>query len=277
MTAPIIDFHVHTIYYEQYNSSAIEWLKNNHGEEKWDKIFSLYQDPVQFCNYLQECGIDYAVILAELSPAATGICSNEYVLKFCEGQPALIPFASINPFFSVDMGSELLRLVDKGFRGLKMYPTYQHFYPNDNALYPLYAQAERLQIPVMFHTGSSVFTGARLKYGDPLYFDDVAVDFPELKIILVHSGRGFWYDRAFFLSRLHKNVFLEVAGLPPQKLLRYFPELERIADKVLFGSDWPGLPDLKNNIKSIRELSISEEAKEKILGGNAAKLLKIDF
>lgn len=277
MTAPVIDFHVHTIYYEQYNSSAIEWLKNNHGEEKWDKIFSLYQDPVQFCNYLQECGIDYAVILAELSPAATGICSNEYVLKFCEGQSTLIPFASINPFFSVDMGSELLRLVDKGFRGLKMYPTYQHFYPNDNALYPLYAQAERLQIPVMFHTGSSVFTGARLKYGDPLYFDDVAVDFPELKIILVHSGRGFWYDRAFFLSRLHKNVYMEVAGLPPQKLLRYFPELERIADKVLFGSDWPGLPDLKNNIKSIRELSISEEAKEKILGGNAAKLLSIGF
>ncbi|NLX91220.1 MAG: amidohydrolase [Firmicutes bacterium] len=277
MTAPIIDFHVHTVYYEQYNSSAIEWIKNNHGEEKWDKIFSLYQDPAHFCTYLQECGIDYAVILAELSPAATGICSNEYVLKFCQGHSSLIPFASINPFFSVDMGSELLRLIDKGFRGLKMYPTYQHFYPNDNTLYPLYAQAERLQIPVMFHTGSSVFRGARLKYGDPLFFDDVAVDFPELNIILVHGGRGFWYDRAFFLSRLHNNVYLEVAGLPPQKLLSYFPELERIADKVLFGSDWPGLSDLKNNIKAIRELSISEEAKEKILGGNAAKLLKIDF
>jgi len=277
MTAPIIDFHVHTVYYEQYNSSAIEWIKNNHGEEKWDKIFSLYQDPAHFCTYLQECGIDYAVILAELSPAATGICSNEYVLKFCQGHSSLIPFASINPFFSVDMGSELLRLIDKGFRGLKMYPTYQHFYPNDNTLYPLYVQAERLQIPVMFHTGSSVFRGARLKYGDPLFFDDVAVDFPELNIILVHGGRGFWYDRAFFLSRLHNNVYLEVAGLPPQKLLSYFPELERIADKVLFGSDWPGLSDLKNNIKAIRELSISEEAKEKILGGNAAKLLKIDF
>ena len=128
----------------------------------------------------------------------------------------------------------------------------------------------------MFHTGSSVFKNARLKYGDPLYFDDVAIDFPELNIVLVHGGRGFWYDKAFFLSRLHKNVYLEVAGLPPQKLPEYFPELEKIADKVIFGSDFPGLPTgFKENIELIRNLPLSTEAKDKILGGNAARLLKL--
>ncbi len=275
MFTPVIDFHIHTVYYEQFNSSIIEWIKSIHGEDKWNKLLSLYQDPGLFCEYLQQCGIDYGVVLAELTPAVTGICSNEHILNFCSGRPSLIPFASINPSLTVDMSSELSRLVEMGFRGLKMYPTYQHFYPNDNTLYPLYARAEKLQIPVMFHTGSSVFKGTRLKYGDPLYFDDVAVDFPELTIVLVHGGRGFWYDRAFFLSRLHENVYMEIAGLPPKKLMDYFPELEKISGKVLFGSDWPGLPDLEKNIEEIRHLPLSKEAKEKILGGNAAKLLKI--
>ncbi len=276
MAAPVIDFHLHTVFYEQYNESYREWIKTMHGEEKWQRVICRYQDPDLFCEYLQQCGIDYGVVMAELTPAVTGICSNEYVLEFCRGRKSLIPFASINPALSVDMAQELSRLVELGFRGLKMYPTYQHFYPNESSLYPLYARAEKLQIPVMFHTGSSVFRRAKIKYGEPLYLDDVAVDFPGMTIILVHGGRGFWYDQAAFLSRLHANVYLEVAGLPAHKLMTYFPELEKLADKVLFGSDWPGVPDLAKNVETIRNLPLSREAIEKILGGNAAKLLQIE-
>jgi uncharacterized protein len=197
------------------------------------------------------------------------------VLGFCAGRDALIPFASINPYLTVNTGRELRRLVGEGFRGVKLYPTYQHFYPSDRTLYPLYAVAEELRVPLMFHTGSSVFKGAKLKYGDPLFLDEVAVDFPGLRIILVHSGRGFWYERAFLLTRLHENVYMEVAGLPPQKLLDYFPELERVAGKVLFGSDWPGILDLRGNIEAIRQLALTDQAKTAILGGNAAKLLDL--
>lgn len=277
METPVIDFHIHTIYYEQYRDSYLEWIKKMHGVDKWNSLISLYKDPERFSEFLSQCGIDYGVVMAELTPAVTGICTNEYVLDFCKGQEKLIPFASINPFMTVNISAELSRLVEMGFRGLKLYPTYQHFYPNDSSLYPLYATAEKLQIPIMFHTGSSVFKGSRLKYGDPLFHDDVAVDFPELKIILVHGGRGFWYKDAFFLSRIHENVFLEVAGLPAHKLMDYFPELDKIANKVLFGSDWPGLPDLKKNIEAIRQLPLSEDAIGKILGGNAAKLLNIEI
>jgi predicted TIM-barrel fold metal-dependent hydrolase len=123
--------------------------------------------------------------------------------------------------------------------------------------------------------GSSVFAGSRLKYADPLYLDDVAVDFPELVLIQSHSGRPFWYETASALARLHANVFMEVAGLPPQKLLTYFPELERLADKVIYGSDWPGVPTIRENIQAIRELPIAEDAKRKILGENAVGLLGI--
>ena len=68
---------------------------------------------------------------------------------------------------------------------------------------------------------------------------------------------------------------MEIAGLPPQRLLHYLPDLERVADKVLFGSDWPSVPAIKKNIETIRGLPLSDKAKEQILGGNAMRVLKL--
>ncbi len=126
---------------------------------------------------------------------------------------------------------------------------------------------------MLVHTGSSVLRDARIKYGDPLHLDDVAVDFPRLTIVMARGGRGFWYDRAFFLARIHERVFLEISGLPPSKLLEYFPELERIADKVVFGSDWPDVTDVGANVKAVGELPLADDTKTRILGGNAARIL----
>ena len=272
-STPVIDFHVHLADYEWFSQSTLEWLQTLN-PIPFEEIRETYKDPQTFVAFLKECGVDYAVILAELSPITTGIATNEQVEEFCQGYPSLIPFACINPYLENNLPQRLEELVVKrGFRGLKLYPTYQYFYPNDNQLYPLYAAAQELRIPLMFHTGSSVFKGARLKYGDPLFFDDLAVDFPDLNILMVHSGRGFWYDRAFFLARLHPNLYMEIAGLPPSRLLTYFPEFERNADKIVFASDWPGTPDLKKNIQQIRDLPIAPSAVEKILGGNAARIL----
>jgi predicted TIM-barrel fold metal-dependent hydrolase len=233
-------------------------------------------DPAALVDLMHESGVDYGVILAELSPITTGITTNERVAEFCQGRKELIPFGNLNPFFSPHLGEELERCVsDLGMKGIKLYPTYQQFYPNDSALYPLYAKAQEFKIPVMVHTGSSLFRGSRIKYGDPILLDDVAVDFPGLILIQVHSGRGFWYDSAFFLAQLHSNMYMEISGLPPQNLLKYFPDLEKNADKVLFGSDWPGVPGISRNIAAIRSLPIQEQAKKKILGENAARILQI--
>lgn len=278
MTTPVIDFHIHPVYYETYCSSTEEWIRSVHGKTpaQWQDFVENYSRPENFACLLRENGVDYGVILAELSPATTGICSNELVARFCLDHECLIPFASVNPYLMTRPKEELSRLArDCGIRGLKLYPTYNFFYPNDRMLYPVYEKAQELQIPVMVHTGSSVFKGSRLKYGDPLFLDDVAVDFPDLTVLMVHSGRGFWYESAFFLARLHQNLYMEVAGLPPQKLLEYFPELERNADKIVFGSDWPGVTSIKENIETIRSLPLQQPTKEKILGGNAARILKI--
>lgn len=271
----VIDFHIHAGLYHDLHPWVIEWMKTQIDDP--EAFVSKVLTPEGIVKFLRENGVDYAVALAELSPITTGVLDNERVAELCQGVDCLIPFCNINPFMVADLAGELERYVSTmGFRGLKLYPTYQHFYANDSRLYPLYAKAQELGIPVMVHTGSSIFRGARLKYGDPLFLDDVAVDFPDLTLLMVHSGRGFWYDRAYFLAKLHTNLYMEISGLPPKNLLDYFPELERVADKVIFGSDWPGMPYIGSNIEAIRKLPLSEETKGKILGGNAARILGIN-
>jgi len=270
---PIVDFHVHVSRPGDYHPWVLEWMRSLRPDLTLEHFRDL-MTPQGLLTVLNECGVDYAVILPDMNPKTVGTITNEFVAEFCQGQDRLIPFASVNPHLVNSPKEELRRCLDHlGMRGLKLTPTYAHYYPNDAALYPMYALAEKRGIPVMFHTGTSVFRGSKMKFGDPLLLDDLAVDFPDLTLVQVHSGRGFWYDKAAFLARLHPNMYMEIAGLPPKKLLTYFPEFERLADKVLFGSDWPGLPSLKQNIAEIRELPIADDAKAKVLGGNAARIL----
>lgn len=274
-TNMIIDFHVHTAYYDTRTQSHRDLLHKAWGD-RLDWMLQTYSTPEAFVELMDEAGINAAVILAERAPVVSGIASNEDVAEFCSFSPRLIPFASIDPHASDNPADELEYLVIRmGFKGLKLYPTYQLFYPNEAKIYPLYAKAQELDIPVLFHTGSSVFKGSRLKYGDPIYIDDVAIDFPKLMLLQAHCGRPFWYEKALALSQLHENVYMEISGLPPQNLLFNFPKLERVAHKVIYGSDWPGVPTIKENIVAIQGLEISDQAKQMILGGNAARLLKL--
>lgn len=274
---PRIDFHVHLGVYTFHHTWVTEWMKSSI-PEGYEEYIQRYNDPGAFEEFLIAEGVDYTCVLAELSYITTGICTNDQVRDFCRARPRLIPFCNVNPHISTRPGEELRRLVeDEGFRGLKLYPTYQHYYLNDPRIYPLYRVAEDLGIPVLIHIGSSVFRGSRLKFGDPLQLDDVANDFPELKIVMAHSGRGFWYDQAFFLSKLHANVYMEISGLPPSKLLNYFPEFGRNVNKIIFGSDWPGMPNIKLNMDAVASIpTLPPGGAEKILGGNAAKLLGLE-
>ncbi|EFK09369.1 amidohydrolase family protein [delta proteobacterium NaphS2] len=270
---PVIDFHIHVTLPKEYAPWFLEWLRPILEGDPAKELRRVLQTPQAMLEYLDDQGIDYAVCLAETNPLVTGVSTNERVAEFCSYSPRLIPFANINPYIVADLASELERCVEMGHRGLKLYPSYQHFYPNNHRLYPLYAKAQDMKIPVMFHTGTSTFPGARIKYSDPLVLDDVAVDFPELTLIMAHSGRGFWYDRAFSLARMHAHIYLEITGLPPKKLPLYFPDLEKLADKVIFGSDWPAVTNIAGNIAAIRSLPFADETKEKILGLNAAQVL----
>ena len=228
-----------------------------------------------YCRVLAESGVDYAVCLADNAPAVTGVAPNDFVAAFCAGRPSLIPFCSLNPYLDADLPRQLRRLVtEEGFCGLKLTPTYSFFRPDQHQLYACLAVAEELQVPVLAHTGSSIFSGARMDYGDPLVHDDVARDLPGLTLVMAHGGRGFWYDTAADLVERFPNLYIDLAGLPPQNLLRFFPSLEAIAHKLVFGTDWPGIPSQAHNIAAIRSFPLSETAKAGILGGNAARILR---
>jgi predicted TIM-barrel fold metal-dependent hydrolase len=273
---PVVDFHLHAYDFPLSGPPSFFAFLDREIGRPFEELAREHATTESYLAVLDGAGVDVGVVLAEVAPITSGLCSNERVAALCRGTGRLVPFGSINPLMTARADVELERIVrELGIRGLKLYPTYQYFYPNDALLYPLYAKAQELRIPIMWHTGSSVFKGSRLKYGDPLYLDDVAVDFPDLTIIVTHSGRPFWYDRAAALARFHEHVYMEIAGLPPRRLMTYFPELERLAPKVIYGSDWPGVPTMRENVEAIRALPLSEAARTAILGGNAARILAL--
>jgi uncharacterized protein len=100
------------------------------------------------------------------------------------------------------------------------------------------------------------------------------VDFPELVIVIAHGGRPLWMEQAFFLVRRFPNVFMDVSSIPPKAILKYVPRLEEVADKVIYGSDWPspGVKSMAANVRDFRALGLPAEAREKILEANSRKV-----
>jgi predicted TIM-barrel fold metal-dependent hydrolase len=207
---------------------------------------------------------------------------NEEVLAAGAAHPdVLIPFISIDPHRGAVGVREARRLVrDFDVRGLKLHPNTQQFFPNDRLAYPLYEVMEEAGLPVVFHTGhTGIGAGARggggirLKFSNPMYVDDVAVDFPDLTIILAHPSFP-WQDEALSVA-LHKHqVFIDLSGWSP----KYFPpQLVQYAntllkDRVLFGSDYPLItPD--RWLADFATLAIRDEVRPLILKENAVRLL----
>jgi predicted TIM-barrel fold metal-dependent hydrolase len=245
----------------------------------FDQIVEFCRSPQAFLKYLDHCGIDRAVLINYVAPEIIGFTSgvNDFVAEYVKGDPRrLIPCGSLHPRHTANVLADVEQIVRLGIRLIKIHPPHQLLYPNDyqhgvKELEIIYRAAEANGIPVMFHTGTSIFPGARNRYGDPIYIDDVAVDFPRMKILLAHGGRPLWMNTAFFLVRRHPNVYLDISGIPPKTLLTYFPRLEEIAAKTLFGTDWPGpgVPDVKKNLDDFRALPLTNPVKEQILSKTA--------
>src|SRR5262249_16437649 len=194
----------------------------------------------------------------------------------------LLAFGGVHPAAVTDPGAEVDRMARLGIRAIKIHPSHQALSPNEyvsgnGGLAAVYARAQANGMPVMIHTRTSIFPRARNFHAQPILCDEISVDYPELVVILAHGGRPLWMEEAFFLVRRHKNTYMDISGIPPQKLLEYFPRIEQIADKVLWGTDWPGpgVPKIKGNIDKFNALPIGFEAKHKILYGNAAHLFPV--
>ncbi|MGB8360530.1 MAG: amidohydrolase family protein [Acidimicrobiia bacterium] len=207
---------------------------------------------------------------------------NEHVVVGARRHPdVLIPFASIDPRRGAEGVAEAKRLLGDGsVTGFKFHPNLQEFEPNDRIAYPLYEVIAEHGSIALFHTGHSGIGaglpgggGVRLKYGNPMLVDDVAVDFPDMRIILAHPSFP-WQDEALSVA-LHKpQVFLDLSGWTPK---RFPPQLvgylrKALKRQVLFGSDYPLIAP-ERWIEDFRTLDVGEEVERLILRDNAVGLL----
>ncbi len=278
----VTDVHVHIQPWEMLRPAVRKSLETSRPDGPL--IRRMIEDPAVLLEHLDREGVARVGLINYVSPEVMGFTSevNEFVARYAKAAPdRLIPFGSVHPGHVRDADAEIRRLLDDlGIRAIKIHPPHQLFFPNDYGprglpgLRAIYERCQERRVPIMFHTGTSIFPGAKNKYGDPIHLDDVAVDFPELPIILAHGGRPLWSETAFFLLRRFPNVWFDVSGIPPRRLLESFPRLEEIAGKTMFGTDWPspGVKSIGENLRQIRELPIPEAAREAILGGTAAKL-----
>jgi len=239
--------------------------------------------PPEFLQYLDRSGVERAVLINYVSPEVIGYteAANSFVSEYVRTDPErLIAVGGIRPDHP-DPEREITHLIDDlGIRALKLHPPHQLFRPNAYVdgtlpgLRVLYDACSRHRLPVIFHTGTSIFPRARNRFSDPIFVDDIAVDFPDLTIVLAHGGRPIWMQTAVFLARRFPNVWLEVSGTPPARLLEFFPQLSRISDKVLFGTDWPGpgVRDIGANLEAFRALPIPPDDQRRILEENPLRV-----
>lgn len=273
----VLDMHTHLIRPGAYVPEVVDFI---HAQNPGylDRFGGAAPTATQFISDLRDQGVDRAVVLAEHASAAPGRLPGETVAEFCAGHDELIAGCSVNPNEDYDPAALFEHYIrDLDFRVLKLLPSSQFYYPNDPRMYPIYALAQDASVIVMVHVGSSIFRFTQLRYCDPIHLHEVACQFPRLKLVLSHAGRGFWYDQCSFMALHYPNVHLDIAGLPPNGLMRFLPQLPKLASKVLFGSDWPGIPSsIAANVQAIRELRLDPEAVEAILHANAERLLKLD-
>jgi predicted TIM-barrel fold metal-dependent hydrolase len=212
------------------------------------------------------------------------INNQEVIDAARENSDIMVAFASIDPYKGKMGAREARRLIEEGgVKGFKFHPTLQGFFPNDRMAYRLYEVIAEHQLPAIFHSGhSGIGTGMRgggglrLKYSNPMHLDDVAVDFPDMTIIIAHPSWP-WQDEALSVC-LHKpNVYIDLSGWSP----KFFPpQLVQYANtqlktKMLFGSDFPLIhPD--RWIRDFKEANFKPEVHQLILKDNAIRALKLD-
>jgi predicted TIM-barrel fold metal-dependent hydrolase len=228
---------------------------------------------------MDDAGVEHTVLFAMYGPILYS--SNEFVAAICRQYPGrFIGFASVD-IKNQDAPVILDEAVEKlGLKGLKLHPPLQDFFPNDRSLWPLYKKACDLNIPVVFHIGTTPFGNlVKLSQAYPILLDEVANDFPDLKIILTHLGT-LWHNEAFMVAEKHPNVFIDTAAYPyeihdllTEKLIRRVGE-----NKFIFGTDFPmpyegKLHCIKDFVECINDLPVSSELKERIFHINFEVLM----
>jgi len=274
----VFDVHIHVQPWEMVKPEVLALIDDpSHAGAK-----EILSSPESLLRFLDGEGVERACCINYVSPDVMGFTRevNDWVANFTKDhRDRLVAVGSVNPLHEMSVRDEIRRVLDLGIGLIKIHPPHQLFTPNGYRgelwqLAEIYRECEERGVPVMFHTGTSIFPRARNVFADPMPVDDVAIDFPRLKIILAHAGRPLYGETAFFLLRRHANLHVDISGIPPKSLLRFFPRLADVADRVLWGTDWPspGVASIRKNIADFRALGLGEEVERKVLWENAVRV-----
>ncbi len=270
----LVDAHVHVPVLPSVAPAWVAWARQFGATGVLEQVWTPEGTPrpEALDALFTEQGVDVALLFCEYSPKTTGYQQFDDLLPIVEHNPRRFrPVANVNPHLHFPIARELERQLDLGAAALKLHPVHGGFRCDDAALYPAYAVLVERRVPLVVHCGTSSFPGSTNAYADPLLLDAVLRDFPDLQVVLAHGGRGWWYDAAAFLALSRDTVWLELSGLPPTRLPEYYAryDLQRLARRWIFGTDWPGVPGQAANARAVAGLGLSEEVAGLVLGGNA--------
>lgn len=273
----VVDAHVHVPRLCTLKPSWLEWADQFSRGHDWRRAYDHNgdPDPARLDALFADEGVERVLLFSEYSPRATGIQPIEDNLPIVEYNPERFRLvANVNPHLHHPVAAEVERQLDLGAVALKIHPVHGAFSPADKELYQAYGACAERGVPVILHSGTSSFPGARTSFGNPELLSDVVEDFPNLPFVFAHGGRGWWYDVAAFLALAKPNVWLDLAGLPPKKLPEYYArfDLGKLAGKFIFGTDWPGVPGTAGNVRALAQLDLPTDVLRGVFSGNAAKL-----
>ena len=276
---PLVDVHLHAARLPTLKQAWRTWAQDFGDSGVLGGVYDAEGtvDPARFDAYLAAEGVDIALLFAEYSPKVTGIQPVEDLLPLTAHSDRMRLVANVNPHLHYPVEEELGRQLDLGAVACKIHPVHAGFPANDRSMYPAYGLCQEAGIPLVVHCGTSTFPGSTNAYADPIVLDDVLRDFRSLVVVLAHGGRGWWYDAAAFLALTHERVWIELSGLPPSRLRDYYARQSwsRLTRKMIFGTDWPGVPGIARNARAVAALCPSDEVAALVLAGNAARVYNL--
>lgn len=273
---PLVDAHMHVPRLSTLKPAWLEWA-GRFGAPGWRDVFDGDGAPLphRLDALLEAEGVHRALLFSEYSPRATGIQAIDDLLAIRDHNPQRFRLvANVNPHLHYPIAAEVERQLDLGAVAVKLHPVHGAFSPGHPDVRPVYHVCAERAVPVIVHSGTSSFPGSRSSCGDPQLLLDVIEDFPEVNFVFAHGGRGWWYDTAAFLTLAKTNVWLDLSGLPPRKLPEYYArfDLERLAAKWIFGTDWPGVPGIRRNADALADIGLPDDVLRDVYAGNAAKV-----
>jgi uncharacterized protein len=273
----VVDAHVHVPRLSTVTAGWIKWADDFGKDSPWRGVFGPDGDPVpaRLDALLEAEGVDTALLFAEYSPRATGIQPVEDLLPLIAYNPGRFRLvANVNPAVHAQPAAEAARQLDLGAVAIKLHPVHGAFRPDAEDLYPVYDLCAERGVPVIVHTGGSIFPGSQPEAGNPTLMSPVIADFPGVTFVLAHGGRGAWYADAARMALACGNVWLDLAGLPPKRLPDYYAafDLTELARKWIFGTDWPGVPGVARNVRAVAALGLPDDVLAGVLSGNAARV-----